>query len=100
MNGISAAKNPGIVSPPVPMPVSVESELQIAFDLLVSTGSYIEGLESSLRSVTYLTENGEGSGEQTTMVVPQLVERLRGLNASIRTYNRRLSDLQSRLALE
>jgi hypothetical protein len=79
--------------------VTVQGELESLYDLLVTAGGEIDALEQTLDPVMHAGGTGEDSAGHAEPPQPEIINTIRGLAASVRSYNNRLSNLRLRLAL-
>lgn len=96
---VLSAAGPRPVESVAPARVTVQNELEVLFNELVTTGAEIEAMEETLNPVTH--DGGIGAGKEISEQPPQpvVIYSIRVLQDAVRSYNARLSSLRSRLAL-
>lgn len=79
--------------------VTIQNELEVLFNELVTTGAEIEAMEATLHPITHISGAGEGESGNEYPPQPAVIDSIRGLQSAVRSYNNRLSYLRNQLAL-
>ena len=79
--------------------VTVQGELEALFNALVTTGAEVAAMEEALEPIAHAYGVGEGVAGDAAPPQPSVISSIRGMIASVETFNARLSVLRNRLAL-
>lgn len=79
--------------------MTVQSELEALFNVLVETGGELDALEQTFEPVLHSGGVGEEGAGHASPPQPDVINKIRDLISSVRAHNARLSNIRLRAAL-